>query len=481
MPSYIAGLAGTGLGGYFRDQNGAPRFLLLEQCWALPWNAGRWNSGNWQSDMDAYMSARAGQGHTAWYGVAWGQQHVDSTALTGGRTWDGIYPLIVNGTAGAITTGSETISLNNSFWTRIDYLFNSALAQGISCFLNLGLEYDFTDTGGIWQHLSTTQASAFGAALAARYPQASYPHVFWFFGDDSFGTTDTYFANILSGAQGAGDTRTLVSVEHNSETNSHIEFDTGTAYGTFGAASATYNWTYTYSPTYLGVEDGYTETAGFTKIPVVWGDGPYYGDTDNSTPDYTIRRFAWWSLASGARGINSTSGPSDLAGSPLFKWPSTAVADLTTDPNGTWITSHNAALLSYFAGLAGWHQLIPDTGNVFVTAGRGTRGTSPGPGGAPNYGNTDGYVAASITPAGTLAVIYSGQHFSITVNQAKMVPGYTATWVDPLSLAQTATTAGSTYNSTPLGNNSAGNPDWALVLQAPAAAGPVIRYSMRVS
>src|SRR6185437_7872769 len=203
--------------------------------WALAFNAGRWNGGNWQGDLDAYFLARGSQGYTAWYGIARGNTHVDSTANSGGRTWDGIYPLNVNGTPGAIVTGSETITLNNAFWTRIDYMFNSALQQGISCFLNLGMSYDFSDTGGIWQHLSTTQASAFGAALVARYPQASWPNVFWFFGDDDDGPDDTFFSSMLSGITGAGDTRGVISVEQFTNTNCHIEFDNGTGFsGSFG-------------------------------------------------------------------------------------------------------------------------------------------------------------------------------------------------------------------------------------------------------
>ena len=238
------------------------------------------------------------------------------------------------------------------------------------------MSYDF-NSGGIWQHLSTTQATAFGAAMAARYPQSSYPNVFWFFGDDDFGDNDSYWSAMLSGITSAGDTRGVISNEQNSETNSQIEFDNGTSYGTFGAANATYNWVYTYSPPYLGVEDSYTESDGFTKIPVVWGDGTYYGDTDNSTPDYTIRRFTWWALASGARGVNNTSGPSDLSGSGLFKWPSAAITDLTSDPNGPWITTKAPVLISWFTSLADWQKLIPDTGNVFITAGRGTREQVP--------------------------------------------------------------------------------------------------------
>ena len=473
---FVSSITGTGTAGYFTDQFGHPKFLLLEQAWALPSNAGRWNGlgapSNWQSDIDAYFTARASQGYSAWYGTAWSDNHVDSTALSGGRTWDGVYPIVVNGTPGKITTGSETITLNSTFWTRIDYLFNSAKAHGITCFLNLGMQYDFTGSPNIWFNLSTTQANTFGQLLAARYPLSSFPNVQWFFGDDGSGGQDTFFAQMVSGLATGGDTRTMISTEQLPETNSHVEFDTGAIYITSGfgvSSSVTYNWTYTYDPTYLGVEKGYTES-GTTLLPVVYGDGIWYGDnsTSQNVTDYTARRVTWWALASGARGTNVTSGPT--TGGDVWQWQSNAVTNLTTDPNGTWITGHIGSVISYFTGLADWHKLVPDTGNVFITAGRGTKSTNDAPGfNAAKYGDTDNYVAGSITPTGTLAVIYSGQHFSITIDQTKLNAGYTATWVDPWNLSTTGTTSGSTYNSTGQGNNSQGNPDWVLVLQAPPA------------
>src|SRR6185437_7842350 len=163
--------AGSGYTGYFKDQNGNPRILWLEQGWALAFNAGRWNGGNWQGDLDAYFLARGSQGYTAWYGIAWGNTHVDSTALSGGRTWDGIYPLNINGTPGAIATGSETVTLNTSFWSRIDAFLATAMTYGVTVFINLSMSYDVSDAGGIWQHATNTQGTAFGNALATRYPQ----------------------------------------------------------------------------------------------------------------------------------------------------------------------------------------------------------------------------------------------------------------------------------------------------------------------
>ena len=161
-------------------------------------------------------------------------------------------PVRINGTPGPISSG--TLTLNNAFWTWIDAFFATALTYGITCFLNLGLSYDFGGTA-VWANVTGTQEQAFGTALAERYPQSSYPHVFWFFGDDdTTGANDPDFENMLTGLKAGGDTRVLLAMEQVPETNCHIEFDNGDVYtpGGFGMTYATYNWVYTYYPAYAG-------------------------------------------------------------------------------------------------------------------------------------------------------------------------------------------------------------------------------------
>lgn len=460
--SYIAAIAGSGTGSYFVDQNNNPMIFFMSEDWALPANAGQWSSGNWQQEIHNYLQSRSAQGFTAWSGVAWGNQHIGS-GMNDGRTWDGVYPLLVNGTPGDIVTGSETVALNPPFWTRIDYLINTAKTFGMAVFLNMGLSYDFTALGGMWYNLTGTQATQFGSAIATWYPQATFPNLWWMWGDDTpAGSFDALFSDMLTGMRNAGDTRPAGPFEYEPETNSHIEFDTKAIFsaGGWGVTNATVNWTYTYIPPYVGVQDGYHET-GTTPIMVVWGDGAYYGDTDNSTPDYTSRRFVWWSLAAGARGVNITS-------ENVWQWTSGAPAAVTSDPTGTWMTAQVKNVVTYFTSLPNWWKLAPDTTSTLVTSGRGTPATpEPPPGTGPNYGDSDNYVVASYVADGSLAVIYCGQHFSIGINQSVMQSGYSATWVDPWSCATTSTTASSSYNSTGQGNNSAGNPDWVLVLHKP--------------
>ena len=153
----------------------------------------------------------------------------------------------------------------------------------------------------------------------------------------------------------------------------------------------------------------------------------------------------------------------------VWPWASGSAAAVT---GSTFHTAFIPAVSAAFAALPGWHRLYPDTGSQLVTAGRGTHVAAIVSGGSatPYIVNTDNYVTASRTPdtgsGSTLAVIYCGLAMSITIDQTKMKAGYTATWLDPANGASFPGVAGSTYNSTTArGNNSAGDPDWVLVLK----------------
>jgi hypothetical protein len=164
-------------------------------------------------------------------------------------------------------------------------------------------------------------------------------------------------------------------------------------------------------------------------------------------------------LSSGARGnIYGDEG--------TWAWPNGALANMTTN---AFPTADQPRIWELFTGLRGWHQLVPDTDNSLLTAGRGTRGdyvtSSGGSGGEYNLADPqDNYVTAAVTPNGRLAVAYFPVDQTITVNDAELAAGYTARWVDPVSGASTPTATGSTYS--PTGNNSVGGPDWLLILEA---------------
>jgi len=123
-----------------------------------------------------------------------------------------------------------------------------------------------------------------------------------------------------------------------------------------------------------------------------------------------------------------------------------------------------------------WYNLAPDQSHELVTAGFGS---------CPSTGSSLGVncVTAAETPDHTLALAYLPQGGTITVNLGRLAHLITARWFDPTNDRFAAISGSPFANSgsqqfTPPGDNSAGDTDWVLVLQAPgppplpASSGP---------
>ena len=449
---YIAGIGGTAGASYWTDQAGQPIMYLADNPWGLPPNAGAYNGGNWQLEYDNYCNSRGTQGFTGCYTDPLGNT-INGGTYADGRTWDGVTPFV---------TGTDPSSgLNNTFWTRIDYFLNAALRNGITVFLNIGYNTDMASGGALYNKTST-QYQNWGANLAARY--AAQPNIVWVVGNDYQATAwDSAYSSMLTGLRGGGDTHPI-TIHYAAEMTSRYATDTN-ASQPWGVSNAQANWVYTYIQTYWCTEYAYTETShGASALlgPIVWGDGYFY--TGTAAGDRAVRQDTWWALSSGARGCTTGS-------EGIWQWASTAPAAVTSE---NWYANVAGKVRTAVEALPGWHQLIPDTSSVLVTAGRGTRGsgtTSGGGGTVYGEATTDAYVTASRTPdpggGSTLALIYLSHATTITIDQTKMAAGYTATWIDPASGATSSATTGATYNSGTKGNNSAGTADWVLALQGP--------------
>ena len=468
MTSYITGLSGNGQ--YFVDNNGHPKLMMVDNPWALIANGGEWTGGgapgNYQTEMDNYLTSRSAQGFTGLYLSALGCIDIGGS-YENGNTWDNVPPF----TGG----GHPSAGLNNAYWDRVDYLISTAETLGMTVFLNIAYTADATgngtfDTGGALDSgaLSPTDYADYGTNLANRY--ASSPNLVWVYGNDYYATNETQFGEIRT-AIVAVDTTHIMSVHVYPESTSRYDVEAGPigTQGTNGSgfaySNAQFNWVYTYNVTYFGLELAYEEAAYYSipQLPAIWGDGYFYNSGAALPTDQMTRQMAWWAVSTGAKGFNSGSNS-------IFPWASGSPAAVTT---GNWWTTEAAILRTTIEGLPEWQNLFPDTTSALVTSGRGTHATGITTGS--NYnGGTDDYVTASRTPDGKLAVIYCAKTFNITINQSEMAPGYTVKWLDPTNGTIVAGTPGSTYNSAGLGNNSAGEPDWVLILaqEGPLSSGP---------
>lgn len=451
----IVGVASAGT--HFVDQNGNPRLFINDNVWCLLPNGGAWSS--YQSTFDTYFQQRAAQGYTA-VEVVWCSMPAVSPGLvfTDGRDDDGNYPFS--------TSTNPSTSPNATFWARRDYFFQSAARNGITVVMNMSTTMmNFNDPNVFQRSWTNQQWTDFGTFFGNRYK--NQPNILWNCGDDYFGDFDTQFGLMRTACRAAGDTHPW-SIMSYQEANSRQDIFTLQKDHLPFSVHAEYEWGYSYNVSYDVVEKAqiYTPTASDDvqhQVPAIWADGFYLASGTSGTTDVRLeRQMIWWALSSGACGVG-------VGDNDTWTWPSTAAAQIT---GKSFYTSVMPAITSAFGGLTGWHLLAPDTSSQLVTAGRGTHATAIASGGSgtPYIGNTDTYVTASRTPDGgsgsSLAVIYSGKALNITIDQSKMVAGYTVTWIDPVSGATFAGTPGSTYNSTTArGNNSAGDPDWVLVLR----------------
>ena len=455
QPPFLTGIAGSGTGQYFTDQYGAPYLIRWDSVWGLIAQAGSAGAPvTWQSDMTGYCAARSAEGFNGFITTPTSSGQVTGNAADG-DTWDGVAPFSAPGV------------LNDTFWQRVDYLLSTAASYGLTVLLDAVMTYA-TVSGGCLSGWTTTQYQAYGAALASRY--AGTPNLVWHTGDDyneapGATLTDADLTAWLAGVRGTGDTR-LVSIENAAESTSRKSLDGSTTYS-WGTANAQYNYCYTYNTGYDAVEIAYQEAS---PLAVCQMDGWYDNDSGEGgttePPELFMRKLVWWALSSGSRGYQ-------YGNADLWYWPADALASGLVSASPGDLYMQPAALntiLDTFAGLAGWHQLVPDTSSALVTAGRGTHATvfSRGGGGG-TYEGGDTYVSASITADGTLAVIYlpAADTQTITVNGSLMQARYTAAWVDPASGA--ASDAGISSSYTQSAANSAGDNDWLLVLLAPAA------------
>lgn len=438
IAKYVTATAGTGSQSYFADAAGDPILVRGYVLWGLLMNAGRWG-GTWQADLENAVAGLQAMGVNVLYTEPLGNTQ-NGGAFNNGNTWDGVAPF----------TSTSPVTFNTTFWSRSDYLFDLCEAAGITVFFNWAYSDDL-DTAAL-AGFNSTQFGQYGTALGNRYK--TRPNLVWMMGGDYFDTFASQVATVKSSIRATGDTH-LFGVQNYPETTSRKDIENNSTQTT-GTNSSEFNFVYSYNAIYWGIEYAWTESS---PLPVMWGDGHF--DADTTADRKVMRDLTWWTFSSGGRGM--------IYGSEgTWAWGSGALANLTSD---TFPNTDMDGIQNLFASFPNWHQLVPDTDSSFVTAGRGTKSdyvtSSGGGGGEYNSSDTQApYVTASITADGTLAVVYFPVDQTVTVNDAELNAGYTATWVDPISGATSSATIASTYS--PTGNNSLGGPDWLLVFEAPA-------------
>ena len=322
-----------------------------------------------------------------------------------GRTFDGILPF----------EDGDMLRWSERYFDRISDYLDMAQRHGITVML---YPIDGWTIGKAIKPASIGQCREYGVKLAQRF--SDRPNIVWMAGGDYFPATDDKAAGsdvdhcinaMLLGLREAGDAH-LFSIQLGYQKS--ISDD-----NPYWASRVDWNFVYTYFPTYRAVLQAYNRTP---VRPALLGEANYERENNQEGPDTTdetLRRQVLWSLTSGAAG--------EFSGSSDWKFDDGWEGRLDTEA-----VTQAARLHRLFAGLP-WWRLVPDSGNRFVTGGRGTPLTSD----EEKDVLEDDYVTAARTPDGRYAVAYLPAEQRITIDRGALAAGVRAEWVDPASGAVT--------------------------------------------
>jgi hypothetical protein len=369
---------------------------------------------------------------------------------------------------------------NPAYWSHVDYIVQTAAVNGLQCV------FTPLDQGG-WTRTSlrngTNRCYQYGQFLGNRYKNS--PNIIWNLGNDFQNwATQENDAVILAIADGieSVDTNHLITIELNSMVSESQDDPNW-------ISRITANGVYTYYPTYDETLVAYNKP---NIMPVLFLEEHYEYENvggEFGTPN-VLRRQEYWSLTSGALAGHMygnhytwtfTSGWQYLQTTGVRQYFKNFFCSRNWYNLSTWtfasgwqshLQTTGMRELMYFKNFFSsrkWYNLIPDQSHTLLTAGYGTYT----PGG--NVSDSD-YATAAKTPDGTLAVVYTPVRHTLTIALNNFSSRVTTRWYDPTADTFAAIPGSpfpnsGSHNFTTPGNNSRGDPDWVLLLQAQGGGG----------
>ena len=431
-------------------------------------------------DATRYLTNRGSNGFNA----LWIELLCDS--YTGGAGTEGSpnYGRDVNGNNPFTSTlpGGyyDLTTPNPAYWSHVDYIVQTAAANGLQCV------FTPLDQGG-WTQTSlrngTNRCYQYGQFLGNRYKNS--PNIIWNLGNDFQNwATQQNDAVILAIADGikSVDTNHLMTIELNFSVSESQDDPNW-------IPRITANAVYTYYPTYDETLVAYNKP---NIMPVLFLEEHYeYSNVGGEfgTPN-VLRRQEYWSLTSGALAGHMygnyytwtfTSGWHFLRTRGVRQYFKNFFSSRNWYNLSTWtfasgwqshLQTTGTRELMYFKNFFSsrkWYNLIPDQSHTLLIAGYGTYT----PGG--NVSDSD-YATAAKTPDGTLAVVYTPVRHTLTIALNNFSSRVTTRWYDPtadtfVAIPGSPFPNSGNHNFTTPGNNSRGDPDWVLLLQAQGGGG----------
>jgi len=421
------------------DQDNAPFMVVGDSPHSLIVNLSA-------SDAAAYLANRAARGfNSLWVEVL-------CVPYTGGRSnaslLDGTRPF-TRDIAG--THSYDFTTPNDAYFAHVDQVMRMAATNGLVVML------DPIDPGGLLPLAlvnGSIRCRRYGQYLGNRY--RDFPNIIWLNGNDfqdwNVATNDAVITSVALGIRD-NDPNHIQSVELNYQASSSLDDPNW-------EDIVKLNLAYTYYATYAEVLHAYNQSA---NMPVFMGEANYECETnaseDGGSPRI-LRMQEYWTMLSGATG--------QLYGN-RYTWTFVPGWQRHLDTPGVTELGYMKDLFS----ARKWFDLVPDQAHTFVTNGYG-KFISFGPPATMPEGRfaSNDYVTAALTPDGSLGMAYLPQGGTITVAMTGLQNGLIARWFDP-SANTFQNIPGSPFSNTGTrqftapGKNSAGDPDWVLVFDAP--------------
>jgi uncharacterized protein DUF4038/collagenase-like protein with putative collagen-binding domain len=455
-------------GRYLVDAHGAPFLIIGDAPHSI---LAKLNN----ADAITYLTNRGSNGFNA----LWIELLCDSYTGGAGKEGSPNYGHDVNGNnpfTSTLTGGYYDLTTpNEAYWSHVDFIVQTAAANGLQC------AFTPLDQGG-WTQTSlangTNRCFQYGQFLGNRYRNS--PNIIWQMGNDfQHWQNQQNDAVILAIADG------IKSVDAVHPMTIQLNYNVSCSQDDPNwIPRINMNGAYTYYPTY---DETYVAYNKPTIMPVLFLEEHYEYENvggEFGTPN-VLRRQEYWSLTSGALAGHMYGNHYTWTFASGWQYLKTTgkkqlIKNFFSSRNwynpSTWtfargwqshLQTTGVSQLMYFKNFFSsrrWYNLVPDQSHTLVTAGYGTYASRG------NVSDSD-YATAAKTPDGTLAVVYTPVRHTLTIALTNFSSSVTARWYDPT--ANTFTTISSspfsnigTHDFTTPGNNSAGDSDWVLVLEA---------------
>jgi len=424
-------------GRYLVDQNNTPFLIVGDSPQGLMSRLSEEQAESYFADRQAHGFNAAG-----WIDVSCTGR--DYPANPEGSTYDGIRPFTGFVSGGTDSKHYDLTKPNEAYFTRLDHIVMLAAKHGILAFL------DPVETIG-WlptlRNNGLTTAYAYGQYLGRRYKH--FPNVAWLSGNDFNdwkNPNDDALAQAVAKGIKSVDSRHIQTVELNYDTSSSFDDPTW-------VPIISLNSTYTYSPTYMQMLHSYNQTP---VAPTYLVEAHYDLEDVGHPPDFgtpsVLRREEYWAMLSGGKG--------QFYGN-RYTWTFAPGWESHIDTIGV---AQLTIWRTFFSSLP-WQDLVPDQAHTVVTAGLGTYGNPQ-----TRVSQSD-YCTVSSTPDGSYVLAYMPTARTISVNMASLKAPANAKWFDPTNGTYRTIPGGPFANAgtrqfTPPGNNSDGDSDWVLLLDA---------------